>query len=201
LARRGYRVTGLDISEPSLELARTSAAKAGVSIDFVQGDMRHIPYQAEFDLVINLFTAFGYLESQSEDQAVLEAIAEALKPGGRLLVDTINQAWLMRHFEPRGWRSLDNGTTLLEYREFDLRTGRNNSRWTILHPDGRRDTLSHSLRVYTLIEFDMMLTAAGLTLQRVWGSFQGEPYGLDTVRMILLAERVDEDKKNQTNQC
>jgi SAM-dependent methyltransferase len=189
LAKRGYQVAGLDISELSLELARTTAADAGVLIEFIHGDMRDIPYQAQFDLVINLFTAFGYLESQAEDQKVLEAVAKALKPGGRFFIDTINQAWLMRHFEARGWRALEDGALMLEDREFDLRTGRNNVTWMMLFPDGRRHDQSHSLRVYTLVEFEAMLTAAGLVLQQAWGSFEGDPYGMDTNRMILLAER------------
>jgi SAM-dependent methyltransferase len=191
LAKRGYRVVGLDISEPSLELARATAADAGVQAEFIQGDMRDIPYQAQFDLVINLFTAFGYLESQAEDQKVLGAVAGALKPGGRFFIDTLNHAWLMRHFEGRGWRLLDDGVIMLEDREFDLWTGRNNVTWTMLHPDGRRHDQSHSVRVYTLVEFEAMLKVAGMVLQQAWGSFEGAPMGLETNRMILLAARSD----------
>jgi SAM-dependent methyltransferase len=188
LARRGYRVVGLDFDAPSLELAREAATKLGVAVEFVQSDMRAIPYRGEFDLVINLFTAFGYLESEAEDQKVLEKVARALKPGGRFLLDTINHAWLLRHFESRGWTPLDDGTILFEERAFDLRNGRNDVTWTFVYPDGRRHAQSHSLRVYTLVEFDKMLAAANLALKQVWGSFEGEPYGLDTNRMILLAE-------------
>jgi SAM-dependent methyltransferase len=188
-ARRGYRVAGLDLSEPSLEIARAAADRAGVPIKFIQGDMRHIPYTNEFDLVINLFTAFGYLENEEEDQKVLDAIHRALKPEGCAMIDTINHSWLMRHFEPRGWTTLEDGLILLEEREFDLQSGRNNVTWTLLYPDGRRHELRHSLRVYTLVEFEANLTAAGLALQRVWGSFDGAAYGLDTQRMILLAKR------------
>jgi SAM-dependent methyltransferase len=196
LARRGYRVVGLDISAPSLDLARAAAANVGVVAEFIQGDMRTIPYQAEFDLVINIFTAFGYLESQAEDQKVLNAVAKALKPGGRFLLDTINHAWLMHNFQRRGWTPLDDGVILLEDRAFDLRTGRNNVTWTFLYPDGHRHVQSHSLRVYTLVEFEAMLQAAGLALRQVWGSFEGKRYGLDTNRMILLAELVNADDQD-----
>lgn len=189
LARRGYRVTGLDLSMPSLALARAAAAEASVQAEFVQGDMRRIPHRAAFDLVINLFTAFGYLEDEAEDQQVLHSIAQALKPGGRLVLDTINHAWLMRHLEPRGWSQLDDGTILLEEHEFDLERGRNNVTWTFLYPDGRRHVQSHSLRVYTLAELALMLRAARLALRQVWGGFQGQPFTLDSRRMILLAEQ------------
>jgi SAM-dependent methyltransferase len=143
-----------------------AAASADVAVEFIQGDMRHIPYQDKFGLVINLFTAFGYFESQAEDQKVLQAVANALKPGGKFIIDTINHAWLMRHFEPRGWTSLPDGMLLLEHREYDLCTGRNNVTWTMLYPDGRRHVQSHSLRVYTLVGLTAMLASAGMTLRR-----------------------------------
>jgi len=191
LARRGYRVVGLDFHEPSLALARESAAAEGLAIDFIQSDMRHIPYQDEFDLVINLFTAFGYLKDQAENQAVLDAVAVALRPGGRLLLDIINHAWLMRHFERRDWHELEDGSLLFEERQFDLRTGRNNAVWNFLHPDGSRSEFPNSVRVYTLVEFEGMLTAAGLTFRDVWGNFDGDDYGFDTNRMIVLAQKLD----------
>lgn len=191
LARRGYRVVGLDLDGPSLDLARESAAAEGLATEFIQSDMRHIPYRGEFDLVINLFTAFGYLEDQAEDQAVLNAVTVALKPGGRFLLDVVNHAWLIRHFERRDWREMEDGGLLFEERQFDLRTGRNNVVWSFLHPDGSRNEFRHSLRVYTLVEFEGMLAAAGLSFREVWGSFDGDDYGLDASRMIVLTEKRD----------
>lgn len=188
LARRGCRVVGLDISEPSLALARQSASNEDL-VEFVQGDMREIPYTGEFDAVINLYTAFGYLEDQTQDQRVLDAICRALQPGGRFLLDTLNHAWIMRHFEPRDWRELEDGAVMLEEREFDLQTGRSKAVWTFIHPGGQRGELRHSLRLYTLVEFIAMLTLAGLSFTEAWGNFEGEPLGLDTRRMIILAHK------------
>ncbi len=94
----------------------------------------------------------------------------------------------MRHFEPRDWRVFDDGTVLLQDREFDLHTGQNKAAWTTIYPDGRRYSQSNSVRAYTLVEIQKMLTAAGLVLRDVWGDFDGNPYGLDTTRMILLAD-------------
>lgn len=82
LAQHGYRVTGLDLSEPSLTFAREAAAEAGAKIDFVQADMREIPFADEFDAVVNIFTAFGYLESEQEDQLVLARVARRFAQRG-----------------------------------------------------------------------------------------------------------------------
>lgn len=58
-ARQGFEVTGLDISSTFLDVARRKAVQAGVQITWVEGDMRDIPFQDRFDLVVNLFGAWG----------------------------------------------------------------------------------------------------------------------------------------------
>ncbi len=189
LARRGYRVTGLDLSEPSLAIARETASQAGLDVEFIHGDMREIPFTGEFDAVINLFTAFGYLESEAEDQRVLDSVARALKPGGGFLIDTINALWLFRHFEPHGWQELEDGTLLLEDRRYNPLTGRNEVTWQLIHPDGTRHQQAHSLRLYTLVELAAMLRRAGLRVEATWGDFEGTEYGMDTRRMIVLARK------------
>jgi D-alanine-D-alanine ligase len=189
LARRGYRVTGLDLSEPSLAIARQAASQASLDVEFIHGDMREIPFTGEFDAVINLFTAFGYLENEAEDQRVLDSVARALKPEGGFLIDTINALWLFRHFEPHGWQELEDGTLLLEDRRYNPLTGRNEVTWQLIHPDGTRHQQSHSLRLYTLVELATMLCRASLRVEATWGDFEGAEYGLDTRRMIVLARK------------
>ena len=82
LARRGFDVTGQDLSEIFLRRARHDSAEAGAKVRWVRSDMREIPFEAEFDVVVNLFTAFGYLESEAEDQRVFAQVRKALRPEG-----------------------------------------------------------------------------------------------------------------------
>ena len=91
LVRHGFRVTGQDLSAAFLEQAQQSAEAEGLSLEVVLSDMRQIPFEEHFDAVINIFTSFGYLESEEEDMQVLYQVAKALKPGGRLLMDMINR--------------------------------------------------------------------------------------------------------------
>jgi SAM-dependent methyltransferase len=189
LARRGYAVAGLDLSAPSLALARGAAARDRLEVAFNECDMRQIPYEDEFDAVINLFTAFGYFESDADDRRVLDGVARALRPGGGFLVDTIHPPWLYRHFEPRGWSELDDGTVFLEDRSLDLRRGRIDARWVGIRPDGTRSELWSSVRLYTLADLVEMLSAAGMELERACGGFDGSELGIDSRRMIVLARK------------
>ena len=94
LAEAGMKVTGLDLSEKYLAEARNAAEERGIPLELVRGDMRHIPFVRRFDAVINMFSAFGYLESEADDQQVLEAVHDALKPGGSALIDMLNREWV-----------------------------------------------------------------------------------------------------------
>ena len=108
LAERGFTVAGLDISEAVLAVAR----RDGPGLDFRQGDMRELPWPDEsFDAVLNLWTAFGYFETQEEDERVLAEVARVLAPGGVFVLDTVNQAALLRGFRPQAWDELDDGTS------------------------------------------------------------------------------------------
>ena len=99
LARRRYgmngplchMVWGQDLNGFFLMEAR-AAAKKLPNVKLALGDMRRLRFPtAYFDVVLNLFTAFGYLESDDEDQKALDAVAKTLKRGGKFVLDVINR--------------------------------------------------------------------------------------------------------------
>jgi SAM-dependent methyltransferase len=189
LARRGYRVTGLDLTPLHIRLAKRAARDAGVPVSWLRADMRDIPWQGEFDAIINLFTSFGFLESDAEDEKVLHAVAQALKPGGLFLQDVVNREMIVRHLQPRGWEEAPDGTLRLEHRRIDFMNGRQHNRVLIVHPDGTPREKLIDLRMYTLNELAAMHGRAGLELLQTWGGFDGREYGMDTRRMIVLAKK------------
>ena len=190
LARRGMVVTGQDLNEDYLRMAREGAALARVEIETLHGDMRSIPFTGEFDVVINMFTAFGYFESENEDVRVLEAVANSLKSDGKLLLDTINREWVLSNYAQNDWHTDDHGNTYLEHRDFDLVTGRNRVTFSIVTADGtRRESPGHDVRLYTLTELVRLLDAAGLRPSAIYGDYDGVPYAINTPRMIAVATK------------
>ena len=190
LASHGLKVTGQDLSREYLEQAGRSAKEQGVHLDLLCNDMRDIPFKDHFDAVINMFSAFGYLESDEENLKVLKAVREALKPGGRVLLDMINREWVVSNYDQSDWRQGEDGTLYLEHRELDLVTSRNHVTFTIVKSDGsRRDTVGHHIRLYTLTETLNLLSKAGLDFVEVYGGFDGEAYSIDTRRMIVVAQK------------
>lgn len=189
LAAQGMRVTGLDISEPSLTVAREEAARRDVDLDLLHLDMRYLEAESEFEAIYNFCSAFGYFPEQAEDQRLLESVRHALAPGGTFLMDTMNEGWLVRNFEPRARRELANGSVLSEARSYDRSRQRSSATWNLTRADGSRSELRHSMRIYTCPELCGMLGRAGLTVDGIWGGADGSPHGIDRRRSIVRARR------------
>jgi SAM-dependent methyltransferase len=187
LAQLGYRVTGLDLSRPLLARA---AATAGQLVGLVAADMRRLPFaDGSFDAVLNLFHAFGYLEDEAQDELVLGEVARVLAPGGRFLQELANREALVRGWHDSDVARHDDGLIVLQERALDLRTSRDQVRYTLLHPNGRRATRQVSIRLYTLTELEAMLGRAGLELLAVSGDLDGGPLELDSSFVVTMSRR------------
>jgi SAM-dependent methyltransferase len=190
LAKRGYEVVGLDISSVFLEQARARAQEHGLKIQFIHGDMRHIPFESEFDAVINLFTSFGYFEKEEDHLQVLKEVHKSLRPGGRFVLDISNREWFMRHFQARDWREYPD-FTLLEECKFNVERSRIESRWIMLRGKERKE-YALSLRIFTLAELLELFAQAGLKILGYYGGLRGEPWDLDSRRLVIVAERAEQ---------
>ncbi|GBD40402.1 hypothetical protein HRbin38_00258 [bacterium HR38] len=187
LAKRGFRVVGLDSCDVYLEQARAKAQEQGLQIEFVGGDMRAIPFENEFDAVINVFTSFGYFERDKDHLQVLKEVHKSLKPGGRFLLELINRDWLIKNFRPRNWHEYP-GFFVLEESAMDFARNRIESRWIVLKGAERKE-YTLSLRVFTLAELLELFAQAGLKVLGYYGGLRGEPWTLEANRLALLADR------------
>lgn len=188
LARAGFDVTGIDISQTFLDHAKKKAHEIDVYIELECRDMRHIHHQEEFDAVINLFTAFGFFDSETEDQQVLDGVARALKPDGQFLIDTINRDHVIHSGQFQTW-NIRNGLTILEERFFDFFKSRLEIVNHIVDKVNGDRKIESSYRLYTLREMLDMFDRAGLMLTDVYGDFDGSQYSAKSPRMILVARR------------
>ena len=190
LAKRGLHVTALDLNAEYLDLASKAAGAAKVKIETVAGDMREIPFENKFDAIVNMYSSFGYLESEAEDLKVLESAVKALKPGGRLLLDMLNREWAIDNYIQNDWHTGADGTLYVERRDLDLATSRMHVHFIVVDPKGgRRESIGHIIRLYTLTEMTRLLERVGMRVTAVFGGFEGEDYGIGTRRMIIVAQK------------
>jgi 2-polyprenyl-3-methyl-5-hydroxy-6-metoxy-1,4-benzoquinol methylase len=163
LARSGFKVTGLDWSQTLLARAKKRAEAAGVPVEFVQGDMREIPWTGRFDAVLSLYSSLGYFLSDDEDLRVLRGARDALKPGG---------------------------ATVWVEREFDVVEGVSRE-WTRWSKRDKKGEKYHELRIRTATEWNALLRQAGLVPIDWWGDWQFAPFIHSSEDLIVVCERRD----------
>jgi hypothetical protein len=145
-------------------------------------DMRELRYKDQFHGILNWFNSFGYF-SDHENAELITRYSEALRPGGRLVIDQWNRERILRCFEPEKII----GSTILRSR-WDARTQRNHVRRII---DGQDDPRNRSSqRWYTSAQLRELLAQAGLQVEAQYGSVHGEPYSRSSKQMITIARKV-----------
>ena len=185
LAAMGARVTGLDATPLFLDVARSDAERRGVSVDYVHGDMRAIPWTDRFDAVVSWFTSYGYFDD-AQSRGVLTQVHGALRPGGRFLVELIHKDWLLPYWVPATATETDEGV-LVDQREFDPRTGRASARRTIVR-NGRLRRTSFFTRLFSFTELRDWLLDAGFAAVEGYAG-DGTPLTTGVRRMILVAQK------------
>ena len=190
MAKLGYAVTGIDFSARYLEIAAHDADAAGVPVNWRQGDMRALGELPAFDAVYSYFTSFRYF-SDEDNERVLSEVARVLKLGGRFLLEMANRDYLLTHPEQRTWKQREDGALLMEETTVELETSRIVARQLLIDPQGGSQvTKAYSLRTYTCAELTALLRRHGFMVRQVNGGADGEPYGLDSRRLAITAERV-----------
>jgi SAM-dependent methyltransferase len=185
LAARGLVVTGLDITPQFLEAARADAAARGVAVEYVEGDMRSIPWRSRFDAVVSWFTAYGYFDDD-DNRRVLSSVFACLRPGGRFVIELNNRDNLMRRWVPASIVEHD-GAIRIDQRTFDPLTSRAHATWTTVR-DGAVRRRAFFTRLFTFTELRDWLLAAGFVRVDGYGS-DGRPLTVESPRMILVASK------------
>jgi ubiquinone/menaquinone biosynthesis C-methylase UbiE len=187
LARSGIRVTGVDRSAAMLGEARARGGHERWP-KLVQADYRELPFaDASFDAALNLFSSLGYLGIE-EDTRVLAEIGRVLRPGGRLVIETMHRDLLVLRWSDSDWRLLGEGRLLLEQRTFDAPSGVATTTMTLIDGAGERESRTWSVRVYAVTELLAMLERAGFAEAKCYGDFDGSAFGPST-RLVIVARR------------
>lgn len=186
LAKQGLQVVGYDGSPDLLEEAKRRAAEQGADVAFVLGDMRELQGEGEFDAVINIGTAFGYIEDEEGDREIVRRVQQALKPGGCFLQETENRDYKLRQLY-NTWDKM-NDRLVFSRRAFNHQSGR----WTeelSWYEEGERTIALLDLRLYTAAELVRMTEAAGLHVQELHGGFDLSPFSLSSPRLMIVSEK------------
>lgn len=157
------------------------------TVEFVREDMREFSRPKSFDVVLNLFTSFGYFEDPADDERTARNFYESLRPGGALAMDLTSKEVVAADFRERSWDERD-GTYLLEEHEVQDGWSWMDNRWVVVDPgEGTVDEFDVSHRLYSAAELKALLERVGFEEVRVYGDHEGADYDDDAERLVVVA--------------
>lgn len=187
LARRGFRVTGVDRTAAYIRRAQERADRERLTVEFVQGDMRRFCRPSAFNAAMLMFTSFGYFEDPAENRRVLVNVHQSLKDKGSLLLDMMGKEVLARVFRERDW-SEQGDTILLQERRVSRDWSWMENRWILLRgPERHEFRVCHWL--YSAAELTSLLGEVGFTSTDIYGGFEGTPYDHTAGRLVAVAHK------------
>lgn len=184
LNRKGFDVVGADLSEQNIAHARQYENER---LHFLIHDMRHVLAENEFDFILNMFTSFGYFDSDEENKEAVVAAAKALKRGGRLVIDFLNPYAVIHNLVPCEEKHIEG---------IDFKITRNLSNDGYIEKDiefrdnGHQYQYQERVKAIRRIEFLDYFRRADLKLVDVFGDYDLNPYDKEkSDRMIFVAEK------------
>jgi SAM-dependent methyltransferase len=189
LTRRGYHVVGFDLSLAMLARAADEAHDREARLNFVQGDMRDMTFDEQFDGVYCWGTSFGYFDEEKNAQ-VISRVHKALRPGGVFLLDVVNRDYIMKQSPSLAWFE-GEGCICMDEMQIDWITSRMKVKRTMMMDDGRTKEIEYSIRVYALHELGRVLHEQGFRVAEVSGrtATPGVFFGCDSPRTLILAAK------------
>ena len=195
LARRGFSVTGVDITRVYLEDAIKSAKEQGLKAAFIHSDIRNVHFDGEFDVVLNLADgAIGYLEDDGENLKIFDVIAKALRPGGKHFMDICNAEHAERYFPAKAWEigkkalalallDWDPATRRMRYAGWDIPYGEPAEKPRLDIED------ADSARIYSLPELEEILARRNMKVMAAFSNYYGKEATHKELQLMVYSQK------------
>ena len=196
LTKRGYNVTGVDLSESQLKRARQKAEEAGLEINFQKQDARNLPFNGEFDLAIMLCEGgFSLMETDEMNFEILKNISKTLKSNGKLIFTTLNGLFPLFHSVSEFYKSAEKeGQSQCKECSFDLMTFRDHNTAVFEDDLGNKKELKCNERYYVPSEITWLLKSLGFKKIDIYGAKLGafsrnDKLTPEDFEMLVIAEK------------
>ena len=196
LTKRGYSVTGIDLSESQLNRAREKAVNQNLTIDFRLQDARELTFDREFDMAIMLCEGgFPLMETDEMNYEILKSVTKSLKKPGKFIFTTLNGLFPLYHSVEKFCQAqADEGNATYRSNTFDLMTFRDHNITEFEDDSGNKKTLDCNERYYVPSEITWLLHSLGYSKIDISGAKLGQFSRNDRLtpedfEMLVVAER------------
>lgn len=183
LHTKDMNVVGIDLSSNSIKIAKEEEKK---SLKFEIWDMRNVFKKNTFDIVVNLFTSFGYFETKEDEQKTMNAMALNLKHNGILIIDFMNVKKVTKELVAYEKKKIDNVTFEINrniYNKYIIKNIKISNNRKIYQ-------FQEKVKALTLTDFSKIINNAGLTIIDIFGNYQlGDFNALKSDRLIMVCKK------------
>lgn len=148
LAKNGYKVTGIDVNQYFIDIAKKEATKKKLKVKYKVVDIFKFKGNNKYDIVLNIFTSLGYFESEEKNEQFIKKLCSFVKPGGILIIEIINPLGLLKNYENKKDIVLSGGLKISYERYFDYMASTNITKTIEKHPNGKIIKLANRIRLY-----------------------------------------------------
>ena len=182
LASRGFRMTGLDISREYIDAAKAASS----DVEWICDNMRNLNAAAAYDGAFCTGNAFGYMEHE-DTVGFLAAVARALKPGARFVLQAASAEVILPRFKEREWFEIED-MIFAEVNEYSAARSCVETKFTFIR-DGKTETRPGRQYVYTAAEVQRMVAGAGLRVIETCGGLDRKLFALGAEILYVIAEK------------
>ena len=185
-ARKNFDVTAVDLSESLLAIAKKNADDENLNINFVHSDIRNLKSDDKFNLVLNLFTSFGYFESDEENFAVLQKAYDLLIDDGYFVLDFFNSYFLQQNLVESSEENLGE----VKIHQFRKIKENRVTKKIVITKNGNLSQFEESVRMFTKDELVNAIQNIGFDIYKTFGDFLGNEFEQFTSpRLIMICKK------------
>ena len=184
-AQKGYKVSAVDLSKNLLKVALDSALKSNVEINFIEADLRNLCIKPKFELVVNLFTSFGYFDDDKENFKLFRRAFYFLNDNGYFVLDFFNKDYLEKNIVSGSEGYTDN-SKIIQERKIE---GKRVIKKITIAKNGNERHFIESVRMYSKDELITGIENSGFKVENIFGDVRGRTFDLETSPRIIIIAR------------
>lgn len=174
LTKRGYTVTGIDLSLSQINRAKEKAVAANLDIPFLVGDARKLPFKNEFEIAIMMCEGgFPLMETDEENFQILQSVAQSIKMNGKMIFTTLNGLFPIFNSTSEFAKDKEEDTTQFHNSNFDLMTFRDSFEIEYTDDSGNKKKITGNQRFYIPSEITWLLKSIGFNRVEIFGAKLG----------------------------
>lgn len=185
-AKNGFNVTAVDLSKKMISTASQKAKDENLKINFLQSDLRQFAHNGKFDLIVNLFTSFGYFQNDEDNFKIFEIAYNQLHNNGYFVLDYFNKYYLEKNLVPYSKEKILD-YDVIQYRRIE---GQRVIKEIIIKDNGQTKNYLESVKMFSKTEIINELMKTGFAIEKTFGDFQGNTFDeFESSRIIIIAKK------------